>query len=160
MTRNDIIDLPAGDPLHALAIALAIRLAEHIPMHPLLPDRRATDVLQGSEELRQYARSGIDARLGILFRGGEIEEQIGLDEGLVGLVIEDQFLVRVGVDEFDLEIVIEFLGDFLGGFGGGREDRAEGDVGYQWVGSDCCGSLFCEPLGPDYVCIGVGRCPG
>lgn len=126
MTRHNPVEVPPRNPLDTLIITRAIRRTQKIPTHPLLPDGTSLGRLQTREELREEARGWGDVGFGELFRGGEVEEEVGLDEGLGGAVVEDEFFVGVGVDELRVELGVEFGGDGGWGFVGGEEEEVGG----------------------------------
>lgn len=107
VARNHPIKVPSGHRSCAFGKPLAVPRARDIPDEPFLPRCRPGRVLEAGEDLGQDPRGGQKPRLGVLLGRGKIEEQIGLDHGLVGLVAEHELFVRVTPDIFVVEIPVE-----------------------------------------------------
>ena len=125
MTGDDPIKVPLLDETDRLGEALAVLPAGRIPQEALLPDGISLGVHDGGEEFRQDARGGAGAGLGELFGGGQVEDEVGLDHGLGGLVQEDELLVLVRVDVLVVELGVELGADVQVALVGGGEDVAE-----------------------------------
>ena len=93
MTRDDPVVVPGLDSVGGLREALPVFTGCSVPQEALLPGHFAAGVHNTAEELGQQARGGVDAGPGELLGGGQVEEQVGLDQGAGGLVQEDELLV-------------------------------------------------------------------
>lgn len=109
MAGDNALEAPSINPLHTLRKAHAVSTANAIPDGALLP--HALRIGEHTEDLGQNAaRRGL-ARLAVLLGGGVVEEEIGLDEGTRGLVVEDDFLVLMRGHIFDIEFGVKLGGD-------------------------------------------------
>lgn len=122
MTRNQPIEIPRPNHLHALREPASIPSRRAIPNHPLLRQGFPPRALQCAKQARQKPFIRVYRGFGILFRCGQVEEEICFYEGAVGFVIEDDFLVDVRVYVFILEVRVEFCGHFGRLFFFRRED--------------------------------------
>ena len=154
MTRNHAIKIPLGNPLHTLRKPHPIRRTSHIPNEPLLPRGVSARILKRGEEPginpRRRRHAG-GAR--VLFGGGQVEEQIGLDERFVGLVAEDQFLIRMAADEIQIELLVEIRINKKKSFVLLREDPLElrsrrVGVFLPLLRQTLHGDQFCRRVGP------------
>jgi hypothetical protein len=80
---------PPSNPLHTLIKALPITTTNPIPQQSLLPRRIPPRIIQRGKKPRRPSCGRIDACLGILLRGGEVEEEVCFDEGFGREVVED-----------------------------------------------------------------------
>lgn len=154
MTRNNPVKLPPINPLHTLIKSLPPATTRPIPNQPLLPNRAAPRILQSTEDLGQNPRVGRDGCFAELFGCGEVEEQVGLDEGARGAVVEDEFFVDVGGDVFDVEFGGEFGGDggwWDAAFGGEEEEVGGGEFEVGLFVAQVGQGVWREDLG-----VGVG----
>lgn len=157
VARDHGDEIPLVDTVHALVEALAV--LDEVPVCALQPASVARDVLGPREDLVEDAAAG-PLRLGhpaVLLRGGQVEEQVGLDEHAVGLVEEDDFQVGVGVDVLVLKVGVEVVADARLALVGLCEDDGEGLVAD--LGVVLLGSLLRQALGPDELGLGVLLCP-
>lgn len=160
MTRNNVLKTPAVDPLNRPIETRSIPLTQRIPNQSLLPKSIPPRILQRAKNPRRPPGRRIDTRLRILFPSRQVEEQVGLDERLRRLVEKDQFLVRMRVDEFVLELLVKLASYFHFRLVLGSEDRGDRDVGDGFVGFGLLGSLFGQSFGCDDVCGGESGGPG
>ena len=109
MTRDHGIKIPAIDLRHALRKAGAVTSTGPVPHHA--PLHVTIRIGKRAEQLRENARSGTDTRTTELLIGRVVEEEIGLDERFGGFVVEDDFLVLVGVLVFVVELAVKILID-------------------------------------------------
>jgi len=114
VTRNHRVKVPLHYPPYALVVLVPVARRKDIPLEPLVALGLALCVLERLEELvheaMQHAATvlvGGDA--GVLLPSGQVEEEVGLDEHLVGLVAQDDLLVCVRRDVLDVEIGKELL---------------------------------------------------
>lgn len=111
---NERIKVPRIDPLDALVEARPVLAAHHVPLEALHPLDVALGSLQAAKQLVAEAGGGVAlalGRLGVLLPRGQVEEQIRLDKDTLGLEVEDELLVGVGVDVLVLEIGVKLGGD-------------------------------------------------
>lgn len=94
-----------------------------------------------------------------MFRGRHVEQQIGLDQGPIGLVIKHNLLVGVRVDEFVFEIAVELLRHLELGLVLLGEDRLEMYVGDVLVIFRLLGALLREAFRSDEMRVGIGLVP-
>lgn len=111
MTSDDPVEIPGLDDLGAVREAGAVLASGGVPQEAALPDHVAAGVHDGAEQLGEDAGGGVEAGAGILLGGGQVEEDVGLDQGLGRLVQEDELLVLVAVDELVVELVVELRAD-------------------------------------------------
>jgi hypothetical protein len=105
-------------------------------------------------QLGPYATTRVDAGTGKLFGGGEIEQHVGLDQGLGGLVQQRDLLVGVAVPVLHVQVVRKVLRERERVFVGLGELVVKWDVFYP---SLC--TLLAEPLGAQHACRGVSFLP-
>lgn len=150
MTHNHAVKIPPVDLLHCSVESRSVGRASSVPQEPFLP--LPARVRQCPKNLREYTACSTDASLAELLGCWVVEDQIGLNKGPGGLVIEDDFLVWMRVDIFVLELSVELGvdGDGLLGF----EDVADGDVFILLFGA-----LLCKPFGADDFGAGIGLVP-
>lgn len=94
-------------------------------------------------------------RLAELLGGGQVKEKISFDKSLRGLVVEDEFSIRVAVYVFIFKVGVEVWVHFDGFFVFGREDDAERDL---FVFLFC--ALFGKAFGADDFGVWVLLVPG
>jgi hypothetical protein len=155
VTRNDPLKVPLLNPSDRLCEALAVSLGGSIPVEASLPGRSAPRVHDPDKELGQESSISRYSRLRELLCSGEVEDEVGFDERLAGLVEHHDLLVGVAGHVLDVELGIKFLGDLgISLFGGvdGAERRALG-LGVRL-------SLFGQPFHADDLGLGVGFGPG
>ena len=111
MTRHDPIEVKLLNLPHALPKTRPISSRNGVPNKPLLPHICACVPVQSNEQLREDPCVRI-ADFRVLFRGWQIEDEVGFDESLGRFVAEDEFLVRVGGDVFNVEFGVEGRVDF------------------------------------------------
>ena len=147
MAGDDSDKIPRVDPLYALVERGAVPAADGVPEQALLAF--ALDGLGADEGAGEEAGLG-PVGLGharVLLLGGEVEEEVGLDEDLVGLVEEDDLLVGVAVDVLDLEVGLELVADRGGALGLGLVDDGEVLLADLLVGGGL--ALLREAVGAD-----------
>lgn len=115
MAGNNPLKPPTLNPLHTLRKTPPIPRAGNIPQKPLLPERAPHGILHTDKQPRQEPRGRALPAFRILLGRGQIEHQIGFDQGAVRFVEEDELFVRVAVDVFDFELGIEVCVDAHGG---------------------------------------------
>jgi len=79
VTRDDLVEVPAIDPLHALVEASPVAGASSVPDEALLAFGGTLGAVEGSEELGEESSSGRNAGLAELFSSRKVEDQISLD---------------------------------------------------------------------------------
>ena len=107
MTGNNLIKIPAIDPLHALRECLPVLDTRHIPQEPALPLRIALRIHQADEHSRQPSRPRPILGPRVLFVRRQVEDQVRFDERLLGFVADDELLVRVAADVLVVEFAVE-----------------------------------------------------
>lgn len=107
MARNDLVKVPLRNASHAFVERCPIARTGAVPNHALLPNRTSPRVLQCIEDLGQDAASRVEVGLTELLVRWQVEEEIALDEGARGLVVEDELFVDVRVDVFNVELGVE-----------------------------------------------------
>lgn len=155
MTRNDPIEIEPLDLAYTAIEPLPVHRARHIPIEPLLPHRRPPHTHQAHKHPRQEPVRGSHAGARILLVRGQVEEQVGFDEGAVGLVVEDELLVGVAVDILVVEVGVEVRVDLEVGLVLGGEDVLEAGAG----GFVALGAFFGQPFGTQEPGGGEGRGP-
>ncbi len=108
MARNQALKIPLIYPRHTMRKPHTITCTNSIPDQTLLSKGRAPRVRQGTKHFSEDARCCAFARLAELLCSWQVEEEIGSDHGPGGTVVEDEFLVHVGVDVFPVELSVEF----------------------------------------------------
>lgn len=108
-------EIPTVDALGALveAGAVLVAVADGVPEEALVALGGAGGAVERVEDLLEQAAAlllGL-GHLGVLLRGRKVEHEVGLDQDLLGLVEQDDLLVRVGVDHLDLEVGGELVAD-------------------------------------------------
>lgn len=157
VARNHALEIPLGHPGCALIERLAVRSTSSVPKEALLPCRLALCVLQGCEEVGEEALVGWDSALGHLLGGRQVEDQIGFNHSLGGLVIEDDLVVGVCRDVLHVEFAVELLRDAQLWVVGLAEEspRSLGDLEVSLLVS-----VGWEGLGGDDAGVGEGLVPG
>lgn len=108
MTGHNPIKVPPDNPLRTISKRHPI-LHSDIPQKPLLPQRSPLRILKTRKKLGIDAFSRRKARARILLMRGQIEKNIGKDQGPARFMAKDQFLIRVAFDILILELCIEFV---------------------------------------------------
>ena len=133
MTRHDAVEIPPLNLPHTPIEPRPVPRARHIPIKPLLPNRTPLRTHQADKHPRQQAGRGRFPRARILLVRRQVEQQVGLDEGAVGPVVEDELPVGVRVHVLVLEVGVEVRVDVEGVFVRGREDVLEARAGGGFV---------------------------
>lgn len=151
MARNHAVKIPLIDFADRVAEASPVAAGSGIPDESLLSV--SVCVGQRAEDLSQDAALRIHIRLAELLSRGIVEQKVGLDKCLCWLVVEDNFLVRVCIDVFIVELGIEFRGN--GGDGLVlAENEGEGNVFVTLLLA-----LLRESLGAQNLGLGIGLVP-
>lgn len=156
MTRYDAIEIELLDLPDTPVEGRPIARARHIPIEALLPDGGPLGAHQAHKQPRQQARGGgLAAGARILLVGGQVKEQVGLDEGAVGPVVEDELLVGVAVHVLVVEVGVEVGVDAEVVLVPGREDVLEAGAGRFLAPR----AFLAQPFGPEQPGGGEGRRP-
>jgi len=155
VTRYDAIEIELLNLPDTLVERRPIPRARHIPIKPLLPDRASLRTHQTHKQPRQQARGRGLAGARILLVRGQVEEQIGFDEGAVGPVVEDELLVGVAVHVLVVEVGVEVGVDVEAVFVLGREDVVEAGAGRFFA----LRAFLAQAFGPEELGGGEGRRP-
>jgi hypothetical protein len=107
VTRNDTLKVPFVDSGHTLVEGRSVRCTECIPDKSLLPDSCTSRSVDFAHQLCEYASGRVNISTRVLFCGWQVEQQIGLNQGLRRLVVEDELLVGVCVDVLGIELAIK-----------------------------------------------------
>lgn len=140
---NQSIEVPLVNSRRARRKCLPIARARAPPNHPLLRQRLALRTRQQAKYLGQDPRIRIDTSLAELLRGRAVEHVVCFDQGSGRAVVEHDFLVRVRVHVFPVELGVEFGGDRVKRLRG-AEEVCEWDVFF--------GLVFCAQFGE---CLGA-----
>lgn len=113
MTRDQTIKVPLVDAPHGLAERAAVGARGHMPDEPFLPRHGRPGRQQRYHDLGQDARVVALRSPGVLLPGGQVKQQVRLDEGARGPVQDDELVPGVAVDVLDVEFQVEFFRDLL-----------------------------------------------
>lgn len=160
VTRHHILEAPAVNALNTLPEALTISFREYIPQHAFLPHSIPPRIHDAAKQPRRPPRRRVPARFGVLFRGREIEEQIGLDERTGRFVEEHELFIGMSVYELIFKLGVKFGGHGDRALVFCREGYADGDVGYGFVFCGERGSFLGEAFRREDLCAGIGGGPG
>lgn len=108
MTGHNPIKIPPQNPLRAIPKRHPV-LHGHIPQKPLLPQRIPLRILETRKKLGVDPFSRRKARARILLMRGQIEKNVGKDQGAARFMEKGQFLIRMAFDILILELCIEFV---------------------------------------------------
>lgn len=154
MARDHGGKVPLINALDAVADTGAV-LGGEIPVEALHPRRVASRALGALEQLVGKAAGFLAVgHFAVLLQGGQVEHEIGLDEHLVGLVVEDNLLVGVAVDVLVVKVGVELVADLDAALVGLGEDDGEGVVADLGV-LVLLGALLDETVGADDLGAGV-----
>ena len=156
VTRDDAVKVPLVDAPDAVVEAGTILGAEQVPDEAALPPSLAGGAHGSGKEARGQAGGGGDAGARVLLGGGHVEEQVGLDEGAVGAVEEDELAVGVAVDVLVVEVAVKVVADAQVALGRAREDGREGHGLVLLLPRR---PLLREPLGPDQLRLRIRLVP-
>lgn len=149
MAWYDPVEVPLINLGHTLSKARPVAAAGGVPHKAPLRQPRSACAIDVGKDLGQYARFGWLAGLAELLSRRQIEDEVGLDERLVLLEVEDKLLVRMRVDELVIEFGVKLLVYSLRWLGCG-EDDTEGHI----LGA-LLRPLFRKTLGAQDLRVGV-----
>lgn len=129
MAGDDAVVVPRLNDAGAVGEGGAVLAAGQVVEEAALPEHVAAGVHEGVEDAGEEARGGVLERYGarVLFGGGEVEEQVGLDQRAGRFVVEHEFAVLVRVHVFVVELGVEFRRDLHAALVGRGEDVLEFD---------------------------------
>lgn len=113
MARNQPIKVPPIDTLHRLGKRGAVLSRENIPRESSLPRRRTINRQQRKHQLCPEAERVTTLGPGVLLVGGQVEEQIGLNDRAGRAMQEHQLARSMSINVLGVKLGIEFLGYLL-----------------------------------------------
>lgn len=112
---NDALKVPLVNSSHALVECRSVGRTQSVPDKSLLPDSRASRGVDLAHQLGENTSRGTGISTRVLLCSRQIEQQVGLNQCLGRLVVEDQLLVCMCVYVFGIELAVEGLVDVPAG---------------------------------------------